>query len=234
MKYPKYIYLTFCFLFWPVSLVLSNPYSWVVYLVSGMQMFVSLLCFSKPSSKVKIISLVFLILALLPTFQEISKNSIFKFDPLSYDTQVKKVAQIPSRTLSRVVQNKYMVYLDKFTSNIFLNLDTNNFFFSLHPREMGNTQNINKFSYTALPLFLIGIFSLISKRRKDIFIYFFTSIAFLSIVSNPDRLDFILWPIIFIIIYEGVVLISKKYPKISAIYFFLSLPLILFDFIRIF
>jgi hypothetical protein len=164
----------------------------------------------------------------------INNDTIFTSDPLAYDTSVKKISLIPNRTFARVVQNKYTVFLDKFSNNLFINLDLNNYFFSFHPRETANYQNLNKFPFFVLPIFLFGLYALLGSPKNPLLRVLAILILGLSIFDNLDKWNIVLWPVLLGVIIKGILAFAKKYPKLSLYYFIITLPFIVFDLIRIF
>lgn len=232
MKYLKYLFLFLCSLTWPLSFIFANRSDWFPFMLPSILILCSLYLFSR-SGKIKLLAILFFLAALLFNASALAKNSIFTYDPLAFDTQVKKVGLIPNRFLARVVQNKLYIYSDKFTSNLFMNLDPNNYFFSFHPRETPNNQYLQKFPYFAFPLLFVGIFVLISTRQKFPLLVFLLSIIYLSFFKNFDRYDFLLWPTLLLFILQGDSFLSKKYPQYLLGFYLIALPITLFDFIRI-
>lgn len=231
MKYLKYLFLAFCSLYWPVSLYLANSQNWLTLVVPGLLIGISLIFLSQ--RKLKPLFVVPLLLVFFIQLKSLSGNTIFTYDPLSYDTQVKKMSQIPNRLLGRLVQNKYLLYLDKFSGNFFFNLDLNNYFFALHPRETGNNQNLNKFPFFALILFLFGLVKCFSTSRKKYLLFFLGLIVYLSFWANQDKADFILWPLILMFLFEGDTFLENKFPRLSPPFYLFGTLFAALDFIRI-
>jgi hypothetical protein len=160
--------------------------------------------------------------------------SIFTPDPLASDTLIKKISLIPNRNLARIYENKTTVPLEKYKSNTFTSLDLNNFFFALHPRESGATQNINKYSFLTIIPFLLGLFFLPGYLHKKwvlgIFVAAILSVAF---INNQDRFDMFICVPISLICLSGLDRI-RKCPGIYSWAFFLAfIPVGLFELARV-
>lgn len=161
-------------------------------------------------------------------------HSIFTPDPLAFDTLSRKISLIPNRNLARVFENKTTIFQDKFKSNIFVSFDLNNYFFSLHPQEIGGNQNINKFPYLALIPFLIGIYYILEyKHRVWLVATLLVSITSIAFINNQDRFDFIVYlPIVLICLYGHRLLLDK----LSKYFWFFSaifVPASIIELIRI-
>ncbi len=141
----------------------------------------------------------------------------------------------PKPILARIFQNKARIYLDKINSNFFALTDPNNYFFGFHPREiMVNNQNLDKFPFLSLPLFIYGIFK-IKKGRKTNFVLVTSISALLSltILTNFDRNDFILWFPLFLILAQAAKEFANRYKKFSKWFFLVFILMSLFELTRI-
>ena len=157
--------------------------------------------------------------------------SIFTPDPLAKDTLIKKISLIPNRNLARIFENKTTVVQNKYKSNLFVSLDPNNYFFSLHPRESGDNQNLTKYSYLTIIPFLLGLFYLKESRDKawlaSVFLAMILSISF---INNQDRFDILLCVPVSIMSIFGL----KKLKTLSAKYFLIfSVIFILISFVEL-
>lgn len=153
--------------------------------------------------------------------------SIFTPDPLSFDTLNKKISLIPSRNLARLFHNKTDLYQEKFKANIFTSLDPNNYFFALHPREIFENQNLNKFPYPALIPFFVGLFYLAAYKHKIWIVSVLLAGVFsIALINNRDKFDLILYLPIFLICFLGLEklfnLPKKYYLIFSFLFIFLS------------
>jgi hypothetical protein len=97
--------------------------------------------------------------------------------------------------------------LDNFSQVVDINL----YFFGNHPRERLGYNEFQKFSYLLLPLFLLGIFNLISKRRLNIIVVaLLIPLIQISIIGNQSTQGpFLLIPFILICIYLGLIQVIK-------------------------
>lgn len=178
-------------------------------------------------------SIILLIVSIF-SYKTFYAYSIFTPDPLSKDTLIKKISLIPNRNLARVYENKTTIYQDKYKANLFVFLDPNNYFFSLHPREMGDNQNLTKYPFLAIIPFLIGLYSIIKNpHKKWILGALLTTILTISFVNNPDRYDLFVYLPISLLCFYGL----KKLAGDSKIWYwiftFFFIPISIFELARI-
>lgn len=164
-----------------------------------------------------IIYLSILVFVSLFSFKSFYAYSIFTPDPLAQDTLIKKISIIPNRNLARIYENKTTVYQEKYKTNAFLFLDLNNYFFSMHPREItGENQNLQKYPFLAIFPFLYGLFLLPKHKDRKWVVSLFLSIVFsISFINNPDKFDLLLFIPISIISYIGINEFIAHHKKIS-------------------
>ena len=159
-----------------------------------------------------------LIFVSLFSYKNFLAYSIFTPDPLAQDNLSKKISLIPNRNLARIYVNKTTIFQDKYKANFFKSFDLNNYYFASHPQESGDGQNLIKFPYLALIVFLIGLYYLPENKRKywlvSIFITATTSIAF---INNQDKFDLVLLLPVFLISFYGL----KKLLETFGIYFWI-------------
>lgn len=146
-------------------------------------------------------------------------DSIFYFDQNDYQTMIRNTYLYPDVYTTRLFQNKPSIYLNRFNFNFFALVDPNNYFFHFHPREISVTnQNLEKFPFLAIFLFLIGLyFYKRSPNWKFIFIILTAAIINLSLIKNFDKNDFILYLPIGLIILGGLKMLNKKSVKLALI-----------------
>lgn len=223
MKNILYLISAFLILiFWPLSIIISNTESWFIYVFPALVVFVDYLLFKKNVSFHHLVLLVIPFTILLTSPKAFYTYSIFTPDPLKFDTLIKKINLIPNRSLSRVFENKLTVPMEKFTGNSFVFFDLNNYFFSLHPRELvRENQNLQKYSFLTIIFFLYGLF-LLPKNTNIWWILNIAAISIfcLSLINNPDKYDFVLYLPISLIALNGLKQFSNNYSKLS----FLCLP----------
>ena len=181
-----------------------------------------------------VIYAVFLIFISFFSWQSFYTYSIFTPDPLAFDTLNKKISLVPNRNLARLYHNKTDIFQDKFKANIFTSLDPNNYFFALHPREIFENQNLHKFPFLAIILFLIGLYLLIkSTDRRWIVSTLLAGIFSIAMINNQDKFDLILYLPIFLICLVGLKKIFTLPPVYYLFFSFLFLPLSVMELARI-
>lgn len=181
-----------------------------------------------------VIYAVILIAISLFSYKTFYAYSIFTPDPLAKDTLIKKISLIPSRNLARVFENKTTVSQEKFKANTFLFLDPNNYFFSLHPREIGDNQNLVKYPYLAIIPFLLGLYYILENIHKRWLItIFIAAIVSLGFINNPDRYDLLLYLPISMLCFYGL----KKLTDVSNVWCWIFsivfIPVSLIELVRI-
>jgi hypothetical protein len=160
------------------------------------------------------------ILAIL-FWHNFAAQTVFQTDYEKYQEVIRNTQLYNSPLLARTFHNKFRVMTDKFTENLFALSDPNNYFFGFHPREISlRNQNLLKFPFLSIAFF---IFALLNFRQlpqnKQLFALFLAGVLSLSLLIDYDRTDFILWPIVGTIVFSGMTIFQKKYPKIF-IYFY--------------
>ncbi len=150
------------------------------------------------------------------SFKEFKGQTVFHKDHEAEQQIVLNISAYPNRFMARFFQNKSRIYTDKLAGNFFALTDLNNYFFGLHPRPIAvNNQNLFKYPFVAIVFFLYGLFYIFrSKESRFIVLSVVASLISLSCLNNFDRIDFILWlPVSLIIIY-GVNRLSLQNPKL--------------------
>lgn len=216
-------------IFWPISLILSNPNNWYVYFFPALVILGDFLLYKKNIAYHHLV-LILIPLAIFFTAPNAFYNySIFTPDPLRFDTLIKKISIIPSRNLSRIFENKLTIPSEKFVSNSFVFFDLNNYFFALHPRELvRENQNLQKYSFLTIGFFLYGLFYLPKNKDKWwVTTVMLASVFSLGLINNPDKYDFILYIPISLICLSGLNQIIDNFSKLKffllLIYIFVSL-----------
>jgi hypothetical protein len=153
---------------------------------------------------------------------DFTPKHIFALDYQAQQLVLRNINIYPSVPLARIFQNKALIVTNKYITNMFNFFDPNYYYFGSHPREVHNGQN-----YTRLPLFTIVpilLFFFKSKHRykKTLVMYSLGSIFVLSFFVNHHLYDFMLWPIFFYAIYNGLETLRKQ-----NVYMFKVLSLLL-------
>lgn len=188
-------------------------------------------------SKNKRISYYPLILSILvfssvwPSFKE---QSIFTYDYQARQEILREINLYPNPLLARIFQNKARVYTDKFVDNLFALTDPNNYFFAFHPREISVTnQNLDKYPFLSIFLFLIGIIYFAKNKDKQFIVSAFISgVVSLSLLSSYDRHDFILWLPISLVLIAGTNSALLRKNKYFYVYSVLLIASFLIQFLR--
>lgn len=161
-------------------------------------------------------------------------HSIFTPDPLAWDTLNKKISLIPNRNLARIYENKTTISQEKFKANTFLSLDLNNYFFSLHPREEGNNQNLNKYPYLAIIPFLLGLFFILENVHKKWLITVFTAaVLSLGFINNQDRYDLLIFLPVSLLCFYGLRKLANAFGIFFWIFSAAFIPITLIELTRI-
>ncbi len=163
----------------------------------------------------------------------VGTQTIFTPDPLAIDIQSTKISLIPNRNLARIYENKTTIPLDKFKSNVFVSLDLNNYFFSLHPQEIIGGLNLTKYPYLAIIPFLVGLYFFSeNKLRKWILCTFIVAVLSLAFINRQDKFDILLYFPVSAICLHGL---RKIYTSSVIFYFFSSvfIPISTIEFLRI-
>jgi hypothetical protein len=175
-----------------------------------------------------------LMLLILLTFKSFYAYSIFTPDPLAKDTLIKKISLISARNLARVYENRFTIPLEKFKSNIFESLDINNYFFAYHPQELGSSQNLIKFSYLTIMLFIFGIYYLNENiHKKWLLSTIFSSIVSLALINNQDRYESLLYVPVSLVCFYGLKKIVTSNNYLSKFFMVIYILISLTELIRV-
>lgn len=259
----KRITLFFILLTWPLSLFLANTFpDFIHYIIPSIVVFITFLLSTRNHKyyflplflipliepkfailpffflllnfkKEKLIYIFLSILLMLIFIKPFKGQTIFTQD---YQAQQKILQQeklYNSVPLARLFQNKPRIVLTKFTDNLFVLTDPNNYFFGFAPGQIKvDNQNLQKFPFLALPFLLIGLFTP-SKKYKFLITLSIALLLNLSLLTNFDRNDFILFVPLILFIINGLEVFHQRF-KYANLY---DLALIIFAFtetIRIF
>jgi len=153
-------------------------------------------------------------------FKPFAGQTIFRFDYEAKQQIIRNTYLYPNVFLARLSQNKVKIVTDKLNNNFFAITDPANYFFAFHPREgYVENQNLDKYPFLSLPFLLLSLYFLKDNAAKKFLIpVLIASIVNLSILTNFDRNDFILFVPLSLIIVEGINIFEKRYPKIKNYY----------------
>lgn len=164
------------------------------------------------------------LIVLLFNYKQFKGETIFQKDYEAQQLVIRNIHLYPKPLIARIYQNKARIIIDKFNDNFFALTDFNNYFFAFHPREITvKNQNLTKFPFLVIFLFIFGLIELI-KDKSDKFLptILISLVLSLSILTNFDRQDFILWFPVSLIIVKGIASLKNNFEK-SHIYIFLAL-----------
>lgn len=164
------------------------------------------------------------------SWQALTKT-VFAQDYQAEQRILDKINLYPTVFLARVFQNKARIYLDKISDNFFALTDPSNYFFGFHPRQIVGKSNLKKFPFMSIVFFLAGVFFFNKlKQKKLILVWIVLALLYLSLLQNFDRVDFLLWLPLSLIILPGLEIVSRqvKYWRyIVVVFWVFTLPQII-------
>lgn len=162
-------------------------------------------------------------------------QTIFRPDYQKQQEIIGKSYLYPSVFTARLFQNKPRTYINKFSNNFFAITDPNNYFFGFAPGQIIiDNQNLVKFPSLSLSFLLVGLYFIgQNKHKKIILAFFIAAILNLSILTNFDRNDFILWIPMFLVIFSGLDIFDRKF-KYARHYYLIFILVTCIELIRIF
>lgn len=118
-----------------------------------------------------------------------------------------------------------MIGFYKILDNLSQTLNPNLYFFANHPRERSGITEVEKFPYILLPIFIYGIFLLISEKNNWFFVIsFFIPLVFYSVFGLGSSLEpYLLFPFISVSIYKGFNKLSLMWKILFFILFIIVL-----------
>jgi len=185
---------------------------------------------------------VFILLAILPwplvlfataKMPLIPIKSIFQIQNESVDEIITKTGAYSDHLFGRVFNNKASIVITSFEKNLTALIDPNNYFFGFHPREMlAGYLNLVKFPFVTIPIFIYGFINLKKHKwslRSAQFLLL--CILLLSLLNNFERLDFILYfPLVIILIISTNDLYKNN--SLASRYLLFSIPIMIIELIR--
>jgi hypothetical protein len=225
---------------WPISLFLANTkidfINYVLPIFQPKLILIPLLYFLFNFNRKNIKYIILSLLLVLIFFKPFYGQTIFIKDYEHEQQNLQKSNLYNSIPLARIFQNKMHIPMDKVTNNFFALIDPNNYFFGFAPRQITiDNQNLKKFPFLSLPFMLIGLYYIFKnpKNHKTLLTFLAASIINLSILTNFDRNDFILWiPISLIIIY-GLNIFDKRF-KYKKLFYGIFILFSVIEILRIF
>lgn len=174
------------------------------------------------------------LILLLFNFNSFKGETIFQKDYEAQQLVIRNIHLYPKPLIARIYQNKARTIIDKFDDNFFALTDPNNYFFAFHPREIPvKNQNLAKFPFLTIFLFIFGLFKCIKeKSNKYLFVIISSLILSLSILTNFDRQDFVLWFPLTLIIVEGIKYFIDNFQKIYKYAFTVFILISIWELVR--
>lgn len=257
--------MIFALIMWPIALILRNwNLDIIKYILPGVLLLISFFMYKKGKKyyflptflipfidpKLAILPFlitlfgknknIFILISLIPIlifFKSFWGQTIFIRDYEKTQEIIRNTYLYPNVITARTYQNKVKIITDKLNGNLFALIDPNNYFFAFHPREIYvNNQNLNKFPFITIIFFIIAFFNLEKlKNKKFILITLIASLFSLSILTNYDRNDFILWVPISLMLFAGYKMFLDIVPKKHVSFLnMLIIAFSLWELIRIF
>lgn len=241
----KKIVIALVLIFWPLNLLFHNTFTnFIKYIFpifepkfAILPLIILVIVYrEKLLKKQNLKKFIFAIFILIIFWKPFFGQTVFKFDYERGQQVIQKTHLYPNVFMARVFQNKGRIVLDKFANNFFALTDLNNYFFGFAPRQIAvENQNIKKFPFMSLPFLLLGLFHFNKmKHSKTLLILLVAITVNLSILTNFDRNDFILWLPLSLVIIHGANVLEKKFRNIHDIYILLFIIFTIPEFLRIF
>ena len=152
-------------------------------------------------------------------FSNFSPKSILIYHYQEQQSVIREGQLYPTVWLARLFQNKPGIYLDQYKFNLSALTDPNNYFFGFHPREIVENQNLTKFPFLSIIFFLLGIYYFRENIHwKFIAITASALIFSLSLLTHFDKVDFVLFLPLSLLILTGVKSFIKNLNIIKIIF----------------
>jgi|CXWL01.1.fsa_nt_gi hypothetical protein len=184
-------------------------------------------------------------LALTNSYKDIGNDfsNYFRFSIFAPDDQAPliintKRSVYKNDLFGRLFNNKAAFIYTRFKTNFFALTDPNNYFFGFHPREIVRENlNLEKFPFISL-IFLLYAFYRFNRLpgAKLLLTLFFILVSFLSL-ANFDKVDFILYPILAVFMFQGITRMGREKPRLfvaaALLLILFSAPLYLRAFVNL-
>src|SRR3989344_6091026 len=175
--------------------------------------------------KTKIIFLIISTILLFVFWKPLWGQTIFIKDYEARQEVIRDTQLYPSIFLARTFHNKARIIVDKFIFNFFALTDPNNYFFGFAPRQIVDNQNLIKFPFLAIFFFLL---SLIKSKKYGTYVFpvIIALVFTLSLLTNFDRNDFVLWIPLSVVIYHGFKNVGRWQHSVAIFTIYISFSLI--------
>lgn len=227
----------------PLFLIFSNVWIYKIYnenfSIAAVLVILTLLVYffkeTKNETKIFVFSIAIL---LFLQFQVTSMKSLTKLDDDQIRIQHERMESYPPLYLNLkfkvlwlkpahwIEENNTIIALSVIQNNFFETIDINRYFFGGYPRNKAS--DFEKFPFTFLPLFLIGIYKLISNQKLNILLILFgLPILLTSIIGSNNYGAFSLFPSFILTFYYGVKVLSMHFKDSKSWYlFFISITIL--------
>ena len=170
-------------------------------------------------TKLSVFLLLLSIVIIVFGFSNFSLKSILTYHYQEQQSVIRKGQLYPTVWLARLFQNKPGIYLDKYKFNLSALTDPNNYFFGFHPREIVENQNLTKFPFLSIVFFLLGIYYFRENIHWKFIVIAACALIFsLSLLTHFDKIDFVLFLPLSLLILTGFRHFFKKLNIIKIIF----------------
>lgn len=189
--------------------IFANLWIWRIFLLNffiGILLILSIIFFQKKLFIFSFLTVLLVLVFQVKTTQKTSLTAISNDDRRVIDMRLRAYPARFLRIGYWLEERKESLAFRRITQNLFENLDPNLYFFANHPRQRVGIKEFEKFPYLLLPVFLIGLFPVLSKKHLSFWlISFFLPLTVLSLIGNKNSLGpFSLFPFFVIIISHGL------------------------------
>lgn len=156
--------------------------------------------------------------------QRVQQERSRSYPPAYIDLYFKVIWFKPAEWIEK---NNLVIGLSRIEKNLFENLDINKYFFGGSPRN--SPQDFEKFTFFLLPLFIVGMYKVVSGRIFNfLLLVFVIPLIFLSIVGNKNSLGaFAFFPFFILTFIYGINFLDKIIKNRKILYAGIILSIIL-------
>lgn len=150
------------------------------------------------------------LMSLLVDKPAVNLETIFYTNDAEQITLMEKLG-LDNSQIKPIYYNKFTLIKDRYVRNVLVLLDTNNYFFQMHPREdVPNTDYRAKYFYLAIVLLIAAMVETARNGKHwKVWLILLVGILIISIFRKLDGIDFVLYfPLSFLMI-SGLKTINK-------------------------
>ncbi len=187
----------------------------------------SLYNFALNQKKQHLIGLFVATLVLVLSFSQFKGQTVLTSDYEARQQVIRDQELYPSILMARTFHNKAKVVTDKVVFNFFALFDLNNYFFGFHPHQISGNQNLTKYPFFAIFLFLLGIYNFRkTKYSKFILTSLTAGVGSLLLLTIFDRHDFLIFVPITLIALNGLNVMNDKVVLVKVFFWIFAISLI--------